>query len=286
MSASITAQEPAQESAQDKFYWGGFDKPVQAYLNVERQTVTSHGHESVSDREQKIKVEHSPGVTWLTPLDWDARADLTKKGRVHVPIHNPPGFTVDFRPRPPRIGGFNPAVDNLPVDYKPAVDESSLPGGIGVFNPLPRGIDGFWALEAIDLNFDSVHYGTVVKVSLYYDGYLVVSKKPPVKFDTKFNPTNINKPRPDDQDQLVEIQFTTAEAREYGYVPPKGISVTLDLEFPEERSAIKLYSVTLVYKALPQWNRSENTNRVCITYLLCIRSRKSPSMYAYPISRM
>lgn len=280
MTSSITAQEPAQESAQDKFYWGGFDKPVQAYLNVERQTVTSHGHESVSDREQKIKVEHSPGVTWLTLLDRDDRIVFTKKGRVHVPIHNPPGFTVDFRPRPPRIGGFNPTVDNLPVDDKPPVDESSLPGGIGVFNPLPRGIDGFWALEAIDLNFDSVQSGTVVKVSLYYDGYLVVSKEPPVKFDTNFNPP------PDDQDQLVEIQFTTAEAREYGYVPPKGISVTLDLEFPEEGSAIKLYSVTLVYKALPQWNRRSNTNRVCITYLLCIRRRKSPSMYAHPISRM
>lgn len=140
-----------------------------------------------------------------------------------------------LRPPPPLgIVGFNPPVDDLPVDDKPVVDsppvvdDNSLQG-IGGFDPRPRGNDGVWALEAIYLNFESVEGGRVVKVSLYYDGCLVIDGEPP-----------------------IEVGFTTDEAIKYGYVPPKGISVTLDLYFPSEKSGIKLYSVTLVYKALPQ----------------------------------
>lgn len=79
-----------------------------------------------------------------------------------------------FFRRPPRIVGFNPAVDNLPVvDDNPAVDspsvvdDNSLQGIGGGFDPRARGIDGFWTLEAICLNFESVEGGRVGKVSLY-----------------------------------------------------------------------------------------------------------------------
>lgn len=157
------------------------DTTEQAYL-LEYQTVTSHGHETVSDNASETHVAHSPGVTILTPPAWNVNKDDTKEGRVHVPIHNPPGITTS------------------------------------------------WTLKALDVNFDSEESATVEKITLYYDGDLVVSAS--TRTSNKFH-----------------IDFTTTEAKKYSYVRPKGISIALEFAFPKAKSAIKLYSITLAYQA-------------------------------------
>lgn len=163
---------------------GGVNPPTttaQAYLILE-QTVTSHGHEAVSDWERKIDVAHSPGVAILTPFKWDVNVSSSKKGRVHVPIHNPPLITKG------------------------------------------------WYLYDISVNFGSVDDATVDNVVLYYDGTAVTSY-------------NSNK------NSTFYISFTAEEAKKYAYVSPSGIAIALDLKFPEEKSAINLYSITLLYGA-------------------------------------
>lgn len=151
---------------------------TQAYL-IQYQTVTSHGHEAVSDGVIKTNVAHSPGVAILTPHNWDPSS---RKGRVHIPIHNPPGITKA------------------------------------------------WYLEDISVNFESVNDASVVTVTLFYDGKQVVA-------------INSNTER------VFHIAFSADEARKYEYVIPTGIALALDLSFPEAHSAIRLYSITLLYRA-------------------------------------
>lgn len=67
---------------------------------VEFQTVTSHGHEAVSDGTIKTSVEYSAGVATLAPT---TTAD--QKGLVYVPIHNPPSI----------IGGW--ALQDISVNF-------------------------------------------------------------------------------------------------------------------------------------------------------------------------
>jgi hypothetical protein len=68
-------------------------------------------------------------------------------------------------------------------------------------------------------------------VKLYYDSALIVSTDTSKK-DSPY------------------INFTKTEARIDAYVVPTGISVALDLRFPESDSVITLFSVTLIYKAI------------------------------------
>lgn len=154
-----------------------------AYL-LEYQTVTSHGHEAVSDKAPEADIAHSPGVAIITPHNWNTNKPITREGRVHVPLHNPPGITTR------------------------------------------------WLLDALDVNFDSEHDGSVERISIYYDGALV--------FTTSTKSTS-----------RFYIDFNTTEAGDYGYVRPKGISITLDLGFPKAHSLIKLHSLTLAYRAVP-----------------------------------
>lgn len=157
------------------------DTDVQAYL-IQYQTVTSHGHETVSDKAHPTDVAHSTGVAILTPHNWNTNKDSTKEGRVHVPIHNPPGITTS------------------------------------------------WLLEALEVNFQSEEGAAVEKTELYYDGNLQFSHSQ--KTSNKFH---------------VKV---TGEDIKIGYVRKRGISVALELAFPKAKSAIKLYSVTIVYKAV------------------------------------
>lgn len=118
----------------------------------------------------------------LNPPNWDTNDSNSKKGRVHVPIHNPPGITKG------------------------------------------------WNLEFISVSFESANDASVANVNLFYDGKLAVA-------------INSN------TGSAFYVAFTADEARKYEYVRPTGIAVALDLRFPEADSAIKLYSITLVYKA-------------------------------------
>lgn len=165
---------------------GGGVKPppttaAQAYL-LEYQTVTSHGNEAVSDGIIETNVNHSAGVAILSPPNWDTNDSSTKKGRVHVPIHNPPGITKG------------------------------------------------WNLQDISVNFSGENDASVATIKLFYDGNESVSVN-----------TNTN--------STFHIEFTQDESGKYAYFRPTGISLTLDLRFPEKDSIIKLYSITLLYKA-------------------------------------
>lgn len=159
--------------------------PVSPPEDTTYQPVTSHGHEAVSDSFIKTNVAHFPGVAILTADNWDP---TSRKGRVHVPIHNPPGIT------------------------------------------------NAWYLKDISVNFESVKDGpalndaSVVTVTLFYDGKEVVA-------------INTN------AESVFNISFSEDEAREYEYVVPTGIAVALDLSFPGPDTAIKLYSITLLYRA-------------------------------------
>jgi len=163
---------------------GGVVPPTttaQAYL-IEYQTVTSHGNEAVSDGTIKTNINHSTGVAILSPPNWDTNDSSTQKGRVHVPIHNPPGITKG------------------------------------------------WNLQDISVNFEGENDASVSTIKLLYDGQVAVS-------------INTN------TDSTFNIVFTQDEGEKYAYFRPTGISLTLDLKFPEKDSDIKLYSVTLLYKA-------------------------------------
>lgn len=67
----------------------------QAHL-IQYQTVTSHVHETVSDKANPTDVAHSAGVAILTPLNWNVNKTSTKEGRVHVPIHNPSSIATSW----------------------------------------------------------------------------------------------------------------------------------------------------------------------------------------------
>ncbi|UNI17009.1 hypothetical protein JDV02_003389 [Purpureocillium takamizusanense] len=53
---------------------------------VEYQCVTSHGNTAVSDASDPVAVSYSPGKAVLR-----APSASVKKGRVHIPVHDPPG---------------------------------------------------------------------------------------------------------------------------------------------------------------------------------------------------
>ena len=153
----------------------------QAYL-IEYQCVTSHGHETVSDAIIKTNVEYAVGMAVLKPFKYNVNESNSKKGLVHIPIHNPPAMTL--------------------AAY----------------------------LQNIVVKFDSVDDATVRSVSLYYDNIMKVI-------------VSMN------ESDTFHINFNAKEAKEYAYEIPKGISVALDLRFPNAASCINLFSVTLVYKA-------------------------------------
>lgn len=150
---------------------------------MDYQCVTSHGNETVPDTASPTTVNHYPNRAVLTPFKWDSSTASTKKGSVHVPIHNPP-----------------------------AVVNRSM------------------YLQNIIVKFDVTSDAVVNTVTLYYDSQSIVQ-------------TNMSK------EGTFHIDFTTNEAQAYAYIVPAGISVQLDLRFPNEDSSINLYSVTLVYKA-------------------------------------
>lgn len=118
----------------------------------------------------------------LTPHNWNVNKLHTKEGRVHVPIHNPPGITTS------------------------------------------------WLLEALEVKFQSEEGAAVEKTELYYDGDLQFSDSQ--KTSSTFH-----------------IQVTGKDVN-IGYVRKRGISVALELAFPKAKSASKLYSVTILYKAV------------------------------------
>ena len=153
----------------------------QAYL-IEYQCVTSHGHETVSDASIKTNVEYALGMAVLKPLKYNVNDSNSKKGVVHIPIHNPPAMTL--------------------AAY----------------------------LQNIVVKFNSVDDATVNSVSLYYDNIRKVT-------------ISMN------ESDTFHINFNANEAKEYAYEIPTGISVALDLRFPNAKSCINLFSVTLVYKA-------------------------------------
>ena len=147
------------------------------------QTVSSPGHETVSDSSSKAVVKYYPGKATIGPFGYDESNSNTKKGIVYVPIHNPPVITTQL------------------------------------------------TLSNILIKFDVLSDATVDTVTLYYDNKEMVETSGLSKKKT------------------FHIDFDNKEASTYAYVPPKGVSVMLDLRFPNLDSSINLYSVTLVYKA-------------------------------------
>jgi hypothetical protein len=154
---------------------------TQAYI-IDYQCVTSHGNEAVSDATSNTAIGHNPGNAILTPAAYDVNKADTKKGMVHVPIHNPIQMT------------------------KAAT------------------------LQNIIVKFDATSDATVESVALYYDATQVV------KVISKKGAT-------------FHVDFSGAEITTYAYAVPTGVSVALDLRFPNSDSSITLYSVTLVYQA-------------------------------------
>lgn len=94
----------------------------------------------------------------------------------------------------------------------------------------PPGITSTWHLNSLYVKFVSEEGAVVEAISIYYDGDQKV-----------FVPTKAG--------GSFHVDFNTSEAADYRYVRPKGISITLDLRFPNRKSVIKLYSVTLIYQA-------------------------------------
>ncbi|PHH92988.1 hypothetical protein CDD83_2821 [Cordyceps sp. RAO-2017] len=95
----------------------------------------------------------------------------------------------------------------------------------------PEVVDKTYALYHIRVNFEIESEASVDFVTVYYDSTKVVS-------------TDVNKKN------TFHVDFTANEAMKYKYDVLAGIAVTLDLSFPDPKSAINLYSVTLVYKAI------------------------------------
>ena len=87
-----------------------------------------------------------------------------------------------------------------------------------------------YALENILVYFDVESDAVIDVVTLYYDAAKIVS-------------TNVNKKN------TFHIDFSAGEAKKYAYVVTSGICVMLDVVFPNAKSSVDLYSVTLVYKA-------------------------------------
>lgn len=84
-------------------------------------------------------------------------------------------------------------------------------------------------LERILYQFDNINDGSIASATLYYDSTKVVR-------------TQLG------YDSTVTTVFSEQEAKKYAYQDLSGISLQLDLDFLNQHSAIKLYSVTLVYK--------------------------------------
>ncbi|KAJ6445113.1 DUF396 domain protein [Purpureocillium lavendulum] len=95
----------------------------------------------------------------------------------------------------------------------------------------PEIISKTYALENVLVYFDVESDAVVDTVTIYYDATKVVA-------------TNVNKKN------TFHIDFSANEAKKYAYVVTSGICATLDLTLPHSESAINLYSVTLVYKAI------------------------------------
>lgn len=84
-------------------------------------------------------------------------------------------------------------------------------------------------LERILFQFDHINDASIASATLYYDSTQVVR----IQLGNDSTATTI---------------FNEEEAGKYAYRYLSGISLQLDLKFPNQTSAIKLYSVTLVYK--------------------------------------
>ena len=85
-----------------------------------------------------------------------------------------------------------------------------------------------WNLKNILVEFDSSG-ASVNVVQLFYNNKLVVSANP-------------------SQNGTFHIDFSANEAENYRYVPPAGISVTLEINFNAYTSSVNLYSATVGYK--------------------------------------
>jgi len=101
---------------------------------------------------------------------------------------------------------------------------------VPVHNP-PEVVDKKLALNNIIVSFAAQGGAIVDMVTLYYDSAMIVST------DTKKTKT-------------FNVQFTQNERNRYAYTVKSGISVMLDLNFPNAGSFIELYSITLVYQAI------------------------------------
>ncbi|KYK56241.1 hypothetical protein DCS_08211 [Drechmeria coniospora] len=101
---------------------------------------------------------------------------------------------------------------------------------IPIHNP-PEVLNKTMSLQNIAVSFDTAFGGTVETVTLFYDSTIVVG----VNTEKKGQ---------------FHIDFTPKEAAKFAYPVTTGICITLDLKFPEYKSLVNLFSVTLVYKAI------------------------------------
>lgn len=116
-----------------------------------------------------------------------------------------------------------------PSAYNPT-DRESQKGLVHVPIHNPPATFKTLYLQDILVECNCFYDATVESVTLYYNSDEVV------KTVTK-------------KGQTFYIDFTDKGSIHKTYVAPKGISVALDLRFPDEKSSINLISVTLVYKA-------------------------------------
>ncbi|KAI0435518.1 hypothetical protein F4803DRAFT_557917 [Xylaria telfairii] len=65
---------------------------TQAYT-TDYQCVTAHGNAVVSDGVSQTTISHGSGKAILTPLKYDVNDAKSKKGMVHISVHNPPAMT-------------------------------------------------------------------------------------------------------------------------------------------------------------------------------------------------
>lgn len=152
---------------------------VQAYLVVD-QTLTSHGNEAVSDGTIITNVAHSPGEAILTANHWNVNDSDSWKGRVHVPIHNPPNVTQRWYLRDISVnleGVNNGSVEFVTVYYDQIPIKTEEPNAKRAFNywyddheleayPPPKGI-------AVDLVLRFPERNSSVKlysIALLYEG--------------------------------------------------------------------------------------------------------------------
>ena len=152
-------------------FTGGLRVPtstVHAYL-IDYQTLTSHGNEAVSDATIITNVAHSPGVAILSATNWRTTERLSRKGRVHVPIHNPPNINGKWRLSNISVnseGENGGSVDTVLVYYDQTLTMGVEPRATRAFNfpvdgdiyPPPKGI-----VVEVNVNFE----GSESTVKLY-----------------------------------------------------------------------------------------------------------------------